>query len=63
MRKNISVIGLGHLGLCTAVCFAARGYKIISSDIETNKVELTGRGTFPFYDLGSTNRMNTNTFG
>ena len=50
MRKIISVIGLGHVGLCTAVCFAARGYKVISSDIETNKVELIGKGVPPFYE-------------
>ena len=49
MRKIISVIGLGYVGLCTAVCFAARGYKVISSDIETNKIELIGKGAPPFY--------------
>lgn len=50
MRKIVSVIGLGYVGLCTAVCFAARGYKVISSDIETNKAELIGKGVSPFYE-------------
>ena len=29
---NISVIGLGKLGLCTAACFAARGHRVIGLD-------------------------------
>ncbi len=52
MRKKISVIGLGYVGLCTTVCFAVKGYKVISSDKETTKVELIGRGTSPFYEPG-----------
>lgn len=29
---NISVIGLGKLGLCTATCFASKGHKVIGVD-------------------------------
>lgn len=29
---NISVIGLGKLGLCTAACFASKGHKVIGLD-------------------------------
>ena len=29
---NISVIGLGKLGLCTAACFASKGYRVIGVD-------------------------------
>lgn len=29
---NISVIGLGKLGLCTAACFASRGHQVIGVD-------------------------------
>ena len=29
---NISVIGLGKLGLCTAACFASKGHKVIGVD-------------------------------
>lgn len=29
---NISVIGLGKLGLCTAACFAAKGHRVIGLD-------------------------------
>jgi len=30
---NISVIGLGKLGLCTAACFAAKGHRVAAYDI------------------------------
>ncbi|MCD6561842.1 MAG: hypothetical protein J7L16_08825, partial [Deltaproteobacteria bacterium] len=29
---NISVIGLGKLGLCTAACFASKGHRVIGVD-------------------------------
>jgi len=52
MNKNISVIGLGHVGLCTAVCFALKGNKVRSFDNDQRKVELIGRGVSPFYESG-----------
>lgn len=32
MIKNIAVVGLGKLGLCTALCFAKKGYQIVGYD-------------------------------
>lgn len=52
MNKNISVIGLGYVGLCTAVCFAVKGNKVRSFDNDQRKVKLIGRGVFPFYEPG-----------
>ena len=34
---KFSFIGLGPVGLCTAVCFAAKGYKVIASEIDKAK--------------------------
>jgi len=32
MIKKIGVIGLGKLGLCTALCLAKKGYSIVGYD-------------------------------
>ena len=48
--KKILVIGLGYVGLCTAVSFAAKGYQVIASDINLSRVELVNKGISPFYE-------------
>ena len=50
MKKSISVVGLGHVGLCTAVYFAAKGYYVKVSSHSPNKVELINNGVSPFYE-------------
>ena len=35
MKPSISVIGLGYVGLCTAVCFASKGFKVYGEDLVT----------------------------
>jgi UDP-N-acetyl-D-mannosaminuronic acid dehydrogenase len=41
---NIAVIGLGYVGLPTAVIFAQRGYRVIGVDIDAKKVEALNAG-------------------
>jgi UDPglucose 6-dehydrogenase len=48
---KLSFIGLGPVGLCTAVCFAAKGYKVISSEIDKTKANQIKKGKPPFYEL------------
>jgi len=50
--KAISIFGLGYVGLCTAACFADRGFKVIGVDIDENKVKLLARGNSPIYEPG-----------
>lgn len=45
--KTISVIGLGKLGLCSALCFASKGYKVIGVDVDKNRVDLINQGKSP----------------
>jgi len=33
MSYNLSVIGLGKLGACTAACFALKGFDVIGIDV------------------------------
>jgi len=41
---TIAVIGLGYIGLPTAVVFAQRGYRVIGVDIDAKKVEAVNAG-------------------
>lgn len=45
--KNISVIGLGKLGLCTAAVFASKGFKVIGVDVDIDKIEKINKGISP----------------
>lgn len=36
---NITVIGLGRLGLCTALCFEKAGYQVLGVDLSPNYVD------------------------
>jgi UDPglucose 6-dehydrogenase len=51
MRKpNISVIGIGYVGLCTAVGFASRGYNVTASTHDAEKAGKINKGTPPFHE-------------
>ena len=56
MKKatNISVIGLGKLGLTMSACFASKGYRVIGVDIDKNKIESINRGENPIKETGLT---------
>jgi UDPglucose 6-dehydrogenase len=47
---KLSFIGLGPVGLCTAVCFATKGYEVIASEIDEEKASKIKRGKPPFYE-------------
>ena len=47
---KISFIGMGYVGLCTAVCFANKGFKTIISTNDPEKVKMVKKGMPPFYE-------------
>ena len=49
-KKVISVIGLGVVGLTTAVGFALKGHKVIGIDIDPKKVDKINEGICPIYE-------------
>ena len=51
-KPALSVIGLGYVGLTTALCFANRGFKVFGVDINKEVVEEIKRGEAPFYEPG-----------
>jgi len=48
--SRISVIGGGHVGLVSAVCFAERGYDTILCERDVEKAELIRAGNPPFFE-------------
>jgi UDPglucose 6-dehydrogenase len=52
MLKSISVIGLGKLGSPVSACFAARGFRVTSVDVDAAKVESINRGVAPVHEPG-----------
>jgi len=50
--KKISIIGLGFVGLTTAVGFAYKGFKVFGFDIDEEKTEFIRNGKIPFFENG-----------
>ncbi|GHT02194.1 hypothetical protein AGMMS50276_31910 [Synergistales bacterium] len=44
---NISVIGLGKLGLCTATCIASKGHKVVGVDSNQAHIQSLENRTCP----------------
>jgi UDPglucose 6-dehydrogenase len=49
---NISVIGLGKLGLCSAACFASRGHRVVGVDTDHRLVRRLRRQECPIDEPG-----------
>jgi UDPglucose 6-dehydrogenase len=50
--KNISVVGLGKLGLCTATCFASKGFMVIGLDVDIDKINKINKAVSPIMETG-----------
>ena len=48
----ISVLGMGHVGLPTALGLAEFGWQVMGADGDANKLELIQVGEAPFYKPG-----------
>ena len=49
-KPKISVIGVGYVGLCTAVSFSSKGYSVMASDNVAEKVTKINEGIPPFHE-------------
>lgn len=50
--RTIAVIGVGYVGLTTAVCLAHLGNRVMAVDVDTRKVERMSRGEPPILEEG-----------
>ena len=51
-KFKIAVLGLGHVGLPTALGFAQIGWYVIGTDSDLDKLDLISDGSTPFYEPG-----------
>jgi UDPglucose 6-dehydrogenase len=49
---NITVIGIGYLGLTHAACMADMGHNVLAIDVDEQKLAKAGRGEAPFFEPG-----------
>jgi UDPglucose 6-dehydrogenase len=56
---NLSVIGLGKLGLCSAACFAARGHTVIGVDSNADLLADLRQGRCPIRETGLADLLRT----
>lgn len=52
MKKNITIIGAGYVGLVTGTCLAELGNKVICVDIDRSRIENLKKSAIPFYEPG-----------
>jgi UDPglucose 6-dehydrogenase len=50
--KNITVIGVGYVGLVTGTCFADLGNRVVALDISEEKIRSLENGVMPIYEPG-----------
>jgi nucleotide sugar dehydrogenase len=54
---RVCVVGLGYVGLPTAVAFAEQGYAVAGADLKRNVVDLINSGGCHLHDLGLGDRV------
>ncbi|MEM0171547.1 MAG: nucleotide sugar dehydrogenase [Thermoproteota archaeon] len=50
--KNVSIFGLGYVGLSTAVCFSIKNINVIGYDVDKSKIEKLSMGIPTIYEEG-----------
>jgi UDPglucose 6-dehydrogenase len=50
--KNITVVGVGYVGLVTGTCFADLGNRVMALDISEQKIRSLKDGVMPIYEPG-----------
>ncbi len=59
--KNITVVGVGYVGLVTGACFADLGNRVTALDIDEDRIAGLKRGELPIYEPGLEELVERNT--
>ncbi len=51
-RFDVAIVGLGYVGLSTAVCFSARGFRVVGIDVDENKIRKLSAGKPVIHEYG-----------
>jgi UDPglucose 6-dehydrogenase len=49
---SVAFVGLGYVGLSTALCFASRGFDVLGVEVDRGKVDLIRSGRSPIHEAG-----------
>ncbi len=49
---KIAVVGVGHVGLVSAACFARWGHEVVGMDDDVRKIDTLEQGGVPFFEPG-----------
>lgn len=55
MKKTITIIGSGYVGLTTAAALSNTGYKVFALDVDEKKISIIKSGKSHFYEVGLDN--------
>lgn len=58
--SNISVVGLGKLGLCIAAIFAKKGFNVTGIDVDKFKIDSVNNGQSPIFEPGLQELISSN---
>jgi UDPglucose 6-dehydrogenase len=56
--NRVTIVGLGYVGLTTALCFASRGISVIGVDVDTSKIDAIKRKRLPIHEPGLDKLLN-----
>ena len=59
-RINITIVGVGYVGLVTGVCFSEFGFDVTCVDNVVAKIDLLNNGGIPIYEPGLSNMLAKN---
>ena len=51
-QRSVGVVGVGYVGLVTAVCLAHLGHQVVCLDVDEAKIEALRAGRVPIYEPG-----------
>ena len=51
-QRSVGVVGVGYVGLVTAVCIAHLGHQVVCLDVDEAKIEALRAGRIPIYEPG-----------